>query len=667
MLERRDAPTTVVETEPNNLLFFPNDVPIATGDVFTTASNDWLTVQGAIDSTTDRDYFRITLPTASGVFLNINSRDIGLSTTLNTVVDVYDSNGTTLLGNNDEGYDFDTFVAPTSGVAQASTPDAALYLDLGPGTYLVRVTSALSQSFGPYQLRMLADTQYSATVPTFNSRLSAPVSLYLDFDGHTATDSWGTYTATPYNLAGSPTVVSPGERLAIRNNWRIVAEDHSLFNVNVTTTEPASFADGVAYRVVISADSGAIVGQSASARGTAISGSFAGAGVNTGFVFQGGFGDYLGGVSGKMVATALEMGNEASFEFGIALGLKHFGGVNTQPAGIMQSPDTGLNRSTWSSGFTHSGEPPVVMQDDVAVITSATNGISYSPDDHGDTIATATIMTGNSISGLLNSTTDRDFIGFNAPQGNAIINISRDGYAGNADLELRVYSPFGVLLATVAPTNSFDAGVTVYVPTLATYYAEIRGSSGAAGTYRMEVGHAPVNGPAQVLSTTVNVGAVQRSNVKELGLVFSRPMFFPSGVAAAFAVTNAMGAIPIDIDLSGTTPSQTVATIRFPNGAGGFGSVPDGVYQLMIFSAYCLDDTGQPLDGDNNGVAGGNFAFGFHRLFGDHDGDRAVATNDFIQFRLAFGGNNPIFDFDGDGYVSANDFNQFRLRFGATV
>ena len=47
--------------------------------------------------------------------------------------------------------------------------------------------------------------------------------------------------------------------------------------------------------------------------------------------------------------------------------------------------------------------------------------------------------------------------------------------------------------------------------------------------------------------------------------------------------------------------------------------------------------------------------------------DRAVATNDFIQFRLALGGNSPIFDYDGDGAVAASDFIQFRLRFGGSI
>ncbi len=665
LLERRDVPTTVLEAEPNNLVFFPNDVPIATGNVLTTANDDWLTVQAAIDTLTDRDYFRITLTANSGVFFNVNSRDIGLSTTLDTVLDVYDSAGVTLLGSNDEGYDVDSFAAPANGVPAATSPDSSFYLDLGPGTYIVRVTSFQSQSFGGYQLRMLADTGYSATVPTFDSRIAAPVTLYLDFDGHAATDDWGTYSATAFNLAGSPSTVSPGERLAIHNVWRVVSDDFSPFDVNVTTTTPPSFADGVAYRMVVTSDSGMIIGQSASLRGIALPGSFAGTGVNTGFVFQPGFSNYLGGVSGTLMATTLEQGNESSKQFGTSCGLLHYGGINGQPYGIMQNPDTGLNRSTWSTGLTHSGETPVVMQNDVATITSMVNGIVNLPDDHGDSIATSTPMSGSSITGVLNPTADRDMFRFVASQGNAIIKVSSDIYTGNADLELRIFDQSGQLFATANPADSFDAGITVYLPVATAYYAEVRGNNVSA--YRLDLSFAPVTGPGQVLSTTVNGGAIQRSMVFDIGLRFTRPVTFPNGLIQAIVVSNVNGSVPVDVDLTGSTASQTIALVRFPNGSGGFGSIADGNFHLTIYSINCLDDANQQLDGDSDGLAGGNFVYSFFRLFGDQDGDRSVSVSDFLAFRPVLGGSSVIFDYNGDGSISVIDFIQFRLRFGATL
>ena len=43
----------------------------------------------------------------------------------------------------------------------------------------------------------------------------------------------------------------------IRKVWETVAEDYAPFNVNVTTVEPPSFADGVAVRVVIAGNTSA--------------------------------------------------------------------------------------------------------------------------------------------------------------------------------------------------------------------------------------------------------------------------------------------------------------------------------------------------------------------------------------------------------------------------
>src|SRR5262245_4351272 len=153
LLERRDTPSTYQEVEPNNLVFTPNDVTIATGTILSSASSDWLTVLGNISSVSDRDYFRFTVTSPSGVFLNLNSRDSGLSSTLDAVLDVYDSTGGTVIGTNDQGYDFDNFVAPVTSVASATSPDPSLYVDLSPGTYIVRVMSFQSASLGTYELR----------------------------------------------------------------------------------------------------------------------------------------------------------------------------------------------------------------------------------------------------------------------------------------------------------------------------------------------------------------------------------------------------------------------------------------------------------------------------------------------------------------------------------
>src|SRR5439155_25225200 len=109
---------------------------------------------------------------------------------------------------------------------------------------------AFSNTTGPYLLRLLADPNYTTTVPAFDSNSGAADTLYLDFDGHSATDTWGTYTALPFDFSDNGSEFSPGERLAIRNIWRVIAEDYSPFAINVSTVSPAAFANAVAFRMV---------------------------------------------------------------------------------------------------------------------------------------------------------------------------------------------------------------------------------------------------------------------------------------------------------------------------------------------------------------------------------------------------------------------------------
>lgn len=607
------------------------------------------------------------MPSPAGVFFDVDSRDTNFSPTLDTVLDVFGLSGTTLLGSNDDGYDLDAWAAPILPQSSATSPDSSLYLELPAGTYLARVTSLLSASTGAYELRLLADPGFAAAVPALSGRPAAPVSLFLDLNGHTATDDWGTYSAAAFDLIGGAGTFTPAERLAINNLWRVVAEDFAPFNVNVTTVEPPSFADGIGYRLVVTSSPGTEIGQSATARGASIIGGFAAAGTNTGFVFLPGLPNYLGGIAGSIVASALELGNEASRQFGVALGLRNYGGVNSQLTGIMQAPDSGLGRATWSMALTHSGEAPVVVQDDTAVISSATNGITLAPDDAGDTVASAVPMMDGTANGVIaDRTADRDVFSFPGTSGNITVRVTVDRYIGNLNAAVRILNAAGVVLGGADPDGTFDASATVYLPATTTYFVEVRshGGGGELGCYRVDVTAAPVTGPGQVLSAVVNDGVTQRSIVTDVVVRFSRPMTFPNGPTAAFVVTTPTGPANVAIDLSQSTPSQTVAVLRPPAG----GSFADGAYTLTIPPAEALDDTGNLLDGDSNGQPGGTYVFAFHRLFGDNDGDRDVDATDFAAFRLTFGVvANLAMDFDGDGDVDAADFSAFRQRFGLSV
>lgn len=164
--------------------------------------------------------------------------------------------------------------------------------------------------------------------------------------------------------------------------------------------------------------------------------------------------------------------------------------------------------------------------------------------------------------------------------------------------------------------------------------------------------------PIRVTSVKVNDGLSQRSHVSQLTLTFERPVVLPPNPDTAFTITSGTTTIPFTISVTQSTQTSALLT---------FASLPDGLYALTVDSDQVSDNFGQAIDGDADGIAGGDYVFNFHRLFGDGDGDRDVDSDDFSAFRNAFGLTSFIFDFTGDYYVGAEDFQAFRERFGTSI
>jgi hypothetical protein len=484
LLEDRIVPSSFTEVEPNNTVAQANNIPIATGDVLTAGYDDWLNISGAISVSNDIDVFRFTLDQRSGVFFDIDSRETGLSTTLNSLVQVFNASGTTSFGSNDNGYDFDTgWPAPVLTLSSA-TADSSLYLELNAGTYLVVVASVSAASTGNYLLRVLADPDFSSSVPVFNSRPGSARTLYLDFNGHSATDAWGTYSMAAYDFNGNGAEWSPGEKLAIKNMWRVVAEDYSPFAINVTTSYSGPFTDTVGFRQVIANSSGSELGLGPPVLGIAFISSWrlGGSSNNTAFTFA--LNTSASGLtSGNVVSKPLVLGNNIAHEFGHALGLRHYETVG-QNIAIMYTTQS-LSRRTWFTGINDVGQ----TQNDMVTIASVANQIGYRPDDHGNTLATATVLTGSggvyTASGLIErlSIVDFDYFRFTGA-GATTITVSVDPYVNNLDVELRLFDAAGNLLATSDPSGSFSASLNVNLAA-GTYYIEVRsdGDAGEAGQY----------------------------------------------------------------------------------------------------------------------------------------------------------------------------------------
>lgn len=166
--------------------------------------------------------------------------------------------------------------------------------------------------------------------------------------------------------------------------------------------------------------------------------------------------------------------------------------------------------------------------------------------------------------------------------------------------------------------------------------------------------------PPVVAAFQVGDGSVQRSVFYDVTVTFDRIVTFPLTPSTAVVLTGPGSVtVPTTVTLDNTS-GQTKAKVSF-------GQLADAKFALSLVSTLITDGISQALDGDANGLAGGAYIANFHHLFGDADGDGAVAGSDFNVFRVAFGGTSPVFDYDGDGAVAASDFTQFRQRFGSSV
>lgn len=173
--------------------------------------------------------------------------------------------------------------------------------------------------------------------------------------------------------------------------------------------------------------------------------------------------------------------------------------------------------------------------------------------------------------------------------------------------------------------------------------------------------------PPTVQGANIGDGTAQRSMVKQVVIVFSAPVTFAGNPANAFQLVGPTGIIAVNVDLSLSSSTQTLAKLTFTGPGTENGSVLDGRYQLTMLSSQ-ISTAGVALDGDNNGQPGGNAVVNFFRLYGDWNGDARVDLLDFTAFRYAFtAGTSSIFDLDGDGRITVADYARFRANLYKTV
>jgi len=335
--------------------------------------------------------------------------------------------------------------------------------------------------------------------------------VYLDFDGHVTTGTaWNSFWKTP--IINSPafsagntdgTTFTATELLRIQQIWQRMAEYFSPFNINVTTEDPGVGAltysgigdsDGHGIRVVITDEGGKNYG------GIAYTGSFNWNSDTPVFVYANRLSD-----SAKLISDA------AAHEVGHSLGLNHDGRGTSQyyyghGSGVTDwAPIMGVGYNAqivqWSKGD-YNGSTN--KQDDLSIITTRNNGVTYRADDHGNTFSTATIMDGNynvttrkmvveefgiiSGSGARNDVDMFKFtmnktgaFTFTAAAGTqAFVSgqddpIYRNGTNTMLDARIDVYNSQFQLIATADPTNAVRATVSMSGLAAGDYYIAIDG------------------------------------------------------------------------------------------------------------------------------------------------------------------------------------------------
>lgn len=356
-------------------------------------------------------------------------------------------------------------------------------------------------------------------VPIYNSYPAASPVIFLDFDGHTVSGTGWNYDG-PIYCGGSGLASTQ-----ITEVFNRVAEDYRPFNINVTTdsTKYLSAPANQRTRVVITVTSDWY----GSAGGVSFVNSFTWGDNTPCFVFS-----ELLGYRTKNIAEA------ASHEAGHTLGLKHQSsydancvktsdynkGVGTGELSWAPIMGVGYSRNltTWYNGPSSAG--CTEFQNDLDVITSAGNGITYRADHQPTSFATAfaQAFANNQFtaSSIIVRNTDSDMFKFSLPslklfQLSAIpFNVGSGNAGANLDLKVTLYNGSETLLNTYSSSSSLSVIVDTSLAA-GTYYFKVQGvGNNYAPSYAI-LGSYSVQG--SIIETTLPLRKFQLAGASENG------------------------------------------------------------------------------------------------------------------------------------------------------
>ena len=398
---------------------------------------------------------------------------------------------------------------------------------------------------------------YTGTRPTvdavtafqLHSRPGASKTLYLDFNGHTSPAGFwaeNAVTIPAFKLAGTASPTDQVNLNAIRDIWLHVAEAFAAWDIDVTT-DATGIATKAGQRCVIGG------------RQDAVDPSFWGYGT-MGWSPVGSFGNPVYGnnqLNGSDFNNLvfIDCTNPASnqnnigpnpttsnyevtmlcvaHEVGHSVGLSHWGEVAggggtgqgytgghavASHAGVTSvSPIMGnsalpgwpsvCNLNQWSKGdypFSRPDNLPATTQDDVAVISTYAPKLVGALDDHGDTLLTASVVAGTSITagGIIADSTDIDL--FKITPGAGLLSLTATphlkyrNYNGNLKIGLSLYNSTGVAVAGSYSLTSMGSTLSYLIPAGGgSYYIKVNG-----------LGYDPTKGVNQITTNTGITGTV---------------------------------------------------------------------------------------------------------------------------------------------------------------
>lgn len=220
-------------------------------------------------------------------------------------------------------------------------------------------------------------------------------------------------------------------------------------------------------------------------------------------------------------------------------------------------------------------------QDDLAVISGY---VPLAADDHGNTLATASVMAGPNLAdgGTIESRNDVDVFRFDAGAGAISLNIKGPGPDTDVDLKAELLDAGGQVIQASDSASSLSAAISATVP---------------AGTYYLRISSVGLGDPVTTgYSSYASIG-----NYVITGTVVSTGAKQPPVAAISASATS--GTTPLTVTFSGlnsTDADGTIISYTWDFGTGDAASGPSASYTYSSTGTY----TAVLTVTDNDGLVG---------------------------------------------------------------